>query len=882
MENSQQPITEGHSKRIIKKIRTIALWIFGIALTIILSAAILAYIYSDKIIGYAIQQLNTYLQAELYVKPENISFSIIKNFPNAGITFKEVKLMDATNKKKKGTLFVANAVSFQFNVMDIFNEKYVIKYIDLQGAEVNIKIDSYGNDNFHFLKPDTSTATGNFSFQLQKINLKKLLFIYSDDKSNVYFNGNFSEAELSGNFYQEKYELNINAKTFTHELKIDSTVFLSEKTVTIATKMKIDNNSNVYAFSEGGVTVGSIPLKVNGWVENGAVSKVELKISADNADIVTLFSLLPEKYNAFSEYKSEGVIDFVTTIKGVVSNSELPVINADFKINDGELLPPNSNVRVKHIFTQGKLYYPGNTKKAYVNIKELTAAIGGGDISGSFSIDNFSDPYIKAQAKATIDLLDLIKFYKPDTIEHIGGILKMNASFAGKIPKNTAHLKYDLQSISSSGTLDLKNVNLKLKNSPNIFQNIEGSFYFKGNDLGVNSFNGKISESDFRLSGIFKNLFGYFLFDNQNMTIDAGFQSDLLNLDELLASSSSENKSDYELVFPDRIDLKLKTSVEKIIFRKFIAENISGNVLLKDRMLVADPIRFSSMNGKISGAMMIDASRTNNILLTCDATLNQINITSLFSDFENFGQTYLVDKHLKGNLYADVQFATVCNDKLQIDLNKVYALCDITINNGELIGFSPFIEIAADLKKDKILNKLIDADEFEKKLKHIRFSTLTNRIEIKKNTINVPPMLIKSSAMDIDFNGWHKFNNDIEYHFSFLLSQIMTKNEKRRQEENKEFGEEEKDNSGRMLYYTMSGNVDNPVFKKDYQAKKEKRKEDIKKEKETLKQILNEEFGWFKKDSTINKKKKEDSKGKGKFILKWDEEKDEPESEEEF
>jgi len=136
-------------------------------------------------------------------------------------------------------------------------------------------------------------------------------------------------------------------------------------------------------------------------------------------------------------------------------------------------------------------------------------------------------------------------------------------------------------------------------------------------------------------------------------------------------------------------------------------------------------------------------------------------------------------------------------------------------------------------------------------------------------------MEIKSNAMDIDFSGWHKFNNEIEYHFSFLLAQVMTKGEKKRQEENKEFGVEEKDQSGRILYYEMTGTVDNPIFKKDYKSKKEKKKEDIKKEKQTLKEILNEEFKWFKKDTTLNKdkKKQDDKKNDDKFIIKWDEDK---------
>lgn len=142
-------------------------------------------------------------------------------------------------------------------------------------------------------------------------------------------------------------------------------------------------------------------------------------------------------------------------------------------------------------------------------------------------------------------------------------------------------------------------------------------------------------------------------------------------------------------------------------------------------------------------------------------------------------------------------------------------------------------------------------------------------------------MLIKSSAMNIDFSGWHSFKNEIDYHFSFLLSEVFTKGEKKRKEQNKEFGEEENDGIGKVLYYTMTGTVDNPIFKKDYKTQKEKRKEEVKKEKQNLKQILKDEFGWFKKDTTLKNSNnqnndKQDSKSPNgnKFIINWDDKKE--------
>ena len=74
----------------------------------------------------------------------------------------------------------------------------------------------------------------------------------------------------------------------------------------------------------------------------------------------------------------------------------------------------------------------------------------------------------------------------------------------------------------------------------------------------------------------------------------------------------------------------------------------------------------------------------------------------------------------------------------------------------------------------------------------------------------------------------------------------------------------------RSVFILMSGPIDNPAIKYDRKGAKEKIKEDIKQEKQNLKQILREEFGFFKKDSV---KVKEPEKANQKFQIQVGEQK---------
>ena len=99
---------------------------------------------------------------------------------------------------------------------------------------------------------------------------------------------------------------------------------------------------------------------------------------------------------------------------------------------------------------------------------------------------------------------------------------------------------------------------------------------------------------------------------------------------------------------------------------------------------------------------------------------------------------------------------------------------------------------------------------------------------------------------------------------------MLAKKAKQAKKENNEFGEVADDGLGRTnIFLSMTGTVDNPIIKYDTKGAIQNVKQDLKVEKQTLKSILHEEFGLFKKDSTLcNKKPKTDDT---KFIIKWDE-----------
>jgi len=319
-----------------------------------------------------------------------------------------------------------------------------------------------------------------------------------------------------------------------------------------------------------------------------------------------------------------------------------------------------------------------------------------------------------------------------------------------------------------------------------------------------------------------------------------------------------KNESEASFNIPEKIHLNLLVDIQKLVFGKFIAYGVNGQIILKDQKLMMDQINVRSMKGSVTMSGILDASKKDDFLFSCSADIRNVDIKELFYEFDNFGQNSLIHENLRGKLSADdVLFAMRFDQKLRIDMNSVFAMADITINKGELINYAPMQSLSRFLKVED--------------LSHITFSSLKNTIEIKNKLIYIPDMEINSSAFKIEASGEHQFDNFINYRIKILLSELLANKAKAAKKENKEFCVIEDDGLGRTsLYVLITGTVDNPVFKYDKKTVKEKIVADFKKEKITLKKVLNKEFGWFKNDSSIKKDtllKKSD-----KLIIEWDEE----------
>lgn len=839
------PLTRTMSSQ-VKRTLLFFLKITGVVLLGFVSLGlIIGFFYGSEIKKMMLAQLNQHLATEIKVKEFN--FSVLRHFPYASFDMEEVMTKEVCDREEKDTLLYAKNISFLFNIMGVFDKNISIKKVLVKDGMANIHIDANGKNNYHFWKTSEDTTAESSTVDVHLISLKNVRIRYFNEHDNQDYLFTSNTSVLSGKFSAGQFTLNTNADLFVDHFFVNKINYVNGKKVLIHSGLAVDNANGLYRFGKSTVQVADFLFDVEGNVSSTKTSTgLDLSIASHEADLASFISMLPPSYVHYLEsFKSTGKFIFKSTIKGPVSHTKNPEVAIAFSVRDGSVTPKDQDISLQSLNLTGTyLNHAANGKDELV-IPSISASLGGHAVKGDLRLTDLANPFLSLRAAADLDLSQLQHFIKKDTLESLSGSMNLKIAFAGKVKDLPSLNSGQLYKVQASGTIDLKNVAFQLKRNPLEFKNINGNFTLQDNDIAVNLLTGNISSSDLRLSGRFNNFVNFILIPNQPALFDAKLNSSLLDLDELMSNKVATTQGDtsYILKFNPRLVSNLDVTVGNIRFRQFRASRMQGQIHLDHQVITGRGLTFAAMDGMVYMDATINASRKDSVFMNFDSKIARLDVTKLFTQMENFGQTTMTDKNVKGRVSADVQFNSAWSIDLNIDSRKVRSTCDITIENGELINFTPILALSRYLKVPD--------------LNHIRFSTLKNQIYIANELISIPSMAINSSAMNITASGTHNFDNIVDYRLKLLLTDVLGK----KVQTNSEFGEIEDDGLGRtQLLLSMKGPVDNPKFSYDHNGVKEKIKTDIVREKQNLKGILKEEFGMFKKDTNRieTRKKKEE------------------------
>jgi hypothetical protein len=801
----------------LKRFKRILFYFTLTVTTLVLALVISVYLFKDRIIKQFINEANKGLSTPISVG--KIDVSALSDFPSLSIVFHDVYIEDS--HPGKDTLVTAKTISFRLNPIEVWQGDYNVQGLRVEQSITRLKINVVGKSNYNIVREGSSVETGTISFDLKNVKLVDTQVSYDDKQSKLFhrFRSDFLDASIG--ITGDLYKIHGEGDVTTEQVGVGSQLFLVRKEFDVVADIDYDDDKKLVTIHPSTLDLQRSTFEVTGTYNFKEKNLIDLEAHGKDTDIQTVLALLPQGFSGqFKDYQSDGDVYFTFNVKGEISAKRDPLFSISFGCTDATVFHPSYNSRITRANLEGSFATPSfsSLADARLFLKKVRGELNGRPFEADFGLINFDNPILDLAFKGDLDAKSIMSFYPIPGVNEMSGMVKADVSFSGEV--GLLKKRATAQKVKASGTLDLSNLNLSLGNRPVIIAGLNGSLQFNNNDLALSNCNGTIGNSDFILNGLFKNSVTFLLFENQPIGIEADLKSKFLDLDELFSIAFGNQASgEYQFAISPDIHLNFNCSIGALQYRRFKPRKINGNLLIKNQMAVSRRLSFNAMGGSLTLDGIVDAKNPKAIDVVSGFKLSGVYIDSLFHVFENFDQDFIMDKHLKGQVTADINTEMNLNEKLRLFPETLIADISATIKNGELNNFEPM----------KSLNRYLDDEGLAK----LKFADLRNDIHIENRVIIVPQMEISSNVTTIQLSGTHTFDQHIDYRVTAPLRN------KKKLDPDEAFGAIEDDGGGKAkIFLKIVGTTDDYDVSYDKQALKKKISADLKKEVKELREAI--------------------------------------------
>ena len=761
---------------------------------------IVAGVMEDKIGGMVVREVNKQLKTKLTVK--EFSLSLISDFPNATAQLDGVFLNDAFG----GHLVKARTIALEVGFFSIFKDNITIEAIVIKDGIVVLKTNAAGQNNYDITKPSNGKASKAVELLIEKAKLQNVRLIYQNVPNTVNFDLMVKNAFVTGNFGVKKFGVKTKGDLNVAYFQNGKDRYLQSKPLSIDGSVVVDMVKNIYSFSNLALNVSSMPFSMRGLVQLVPNKGTFVNIIAQNTkgNLTNLLQLLPPQYAAgFKDFKSTGDFTSNFTIRGLVSKTQTPDIQADVQFRNGRVESPFLKEPLKNVSL--KLNF--DSKKSVLDIQNGKASFMGNPFDVALKMTNLRDPSVFFTADGALPMGMLMGMIGNPNLKNGSGIMRCNnLKVVGKVSdfKN----KNALQKTQASGDLTLDNAVLNIRGE-NI--SADGILNFNNDQITIKNFNIKGLGSDATLTGTCSNWLPVLLDDASN-TEDLAFSARLvankIDAGKIVAMASPEKKPvvpmsyayatkglptpQYRKQFPilNRLKGRFESNVNLFVYDKIIGRNFKGNLELTGNDIVLKGSAVAMNGGWDLDGRMDLGYRPH---LISKLTTNKVDISEFFKECNNFGQNFMKNDNISGKVTAKMVINGYWDEGFNFLKDKLHVLADVSIDNGELKGvkmvekFSTFVKI--------------------QDLKQIRFHNLSNQLEIYHQTIHIPTMFIQTNAVNLQISGEHSFNQDMDYNIVLNAGQVLMSRFKLFNPRLEP--QPDKRNGLFNLYYNINGNINN-------------------------------------------------------------------------
>jgi hypothetical protein len=840
---------------IMKWVKKIVLFAGSLLLLAVIMLSIYASVRQEKITTALIRKVNESINTR--ISYGNLRVTIFESFPNITVRLSNLLVepspfYDKTQFRGENTdtLLYASSLSITVSLPSMLTGTVAVRSITARDGEVNLLTDRRGDINFEVFRESKGDGKNVSLKNISTVNIKT---VWHDRSSGMRISGNIGQANVGGEIFRTGIYLNTSVTAAIDSVNLDNLTF---RAIPVSAEVKLRKSASSLSVTKGSLQMADLKFDIDGNI-NYSSSTLNLTIAGKKINIASVLSLLPEKWRSvMGNFSPTGITDIRCGITGPYGDAGKPHIDLTYDLSGGKVSNLASGFRVNNLefsggITNGDL---NSAETFHCTVDNLNATYGSASIKGSFMLNNLTRPHITLALDGDIDFDDLGRVMTPGYIHDQTGSVTGSIRISGTLP-DSMRFASALPLLKPDISLIFSGFGVAGNRNGFALSDMNGSLKIN-NDLVADSLSFTFREQHFTMNTVMKNFIpwvagrpvileitGDVAADRFVTSVFAGKQSDTLQ----------EGRRPLN-IFPSDVRANVRIRTDSLIFNDFRASEFNSTLEYKPYVITFRNITATGLDGFLTGEFMLGKQKEGGYITRSKLAVTGIDINKAFIAFNNFGQDFIRSENLHGNLTGNMTLLSPLDDSYKINRKEMVAEAHLIINDGKLVGFAPA----------ESLSSYLDLDE----LKDISFSRMENDLFIKGETVSVPKMLINSTAVNFTVYVTHSLGGDYSYHVRLLLSEVLSRKARDRNRGVSSFGQVQVDGSGKTTVPLKIVCVNEQIdVGYDFGQAQDNIKTDIAIEKQSLKGILNEEYGWYKADTT----RVTPSESKPKFSVTWEE-----------
>jgi hypothetical protein len=819
----------------------------------------LSYIFDDKVAEIILGSVNSKISTRISVG--TFRLSLLKKFPRASLEFRDVIVFSSPGFDKAAfkdtntdTLLVAENLSADFKITDIIKGAFNIERIEITNGKITLLSDSAGKINYRVSYSNVDPESSEMTINLDRINISDMKISYYSLSTKLRLAGEIRDGRLGSRITGDNIIFNADADLFMTAIQQNN--FKINIPFNAGLVLKMEDSGSGILLRKGSLSIEGFRFNISGSVSENEL--LNLDLSAEDMDLSRIKKYFPEKYlTPLSDYDISGILQLNCRITGPISGTANPHLELSYSLSKGGISYPETGMIIRNLSFTGS-YSNGSQNSlqtSSVSVNNLKAGFGSANYTAGLTISNFKTPVTLLEFTGRIFPQELKQFFRLNNLSAASGYCDLKLTLNTDYWPADSITSDDILRLNPEGSAFFKSFTIGLKDQ--LFSNVNGEVMLSSSLIAKNLFLNYRGQN-IGVNGEFVNLPEWIAGHNVIFKADADISFDIFSPETFTRITQAQNinasgKKAFRMPSDVLFDINLK--IDSLNYEKLPSSDIDVNLIFKQGTLTFNSLHINSLDGAISGNGFISQNKNKSLLTRGTIKFTGINIRKTFTRFRNFGQDFVKADNLAGNLTGTLSVLLPLDSLLNPQIKSLVAEGKFVIAEGALIDFEPVKE----------LSSFIELSELE----NIRFERLENDFFIRSNSLYLPQMDVKSSAADLSVNGRHNFDNTFEYHARILLSELLSKKRRKSKSKVTEFGVVEDDGLGRTsLLLKIESKGDKTKVSYDMKAAGDKVKKSIKTERQSLKTILNQEYGLYKSDTLPVQKPAEK---KSRFRITWDE-----------